>query len=44
MLKKVDCLGLTPESWACIDCGVNTHIIVHHPGIVDTKRFSFPAP
>jgi hypothetical protein len=26
MLKKVDCRGLTPESWACIDCGVNTEL------------------
>jgi hypothetical protein len=23
--KKPDLRGLTPESWHCVDCGVNTH-------------------
>ena len=22
--NKIDCRGLVPESWACVDCGVNT--------------------
>src|ERR1700730_16112473 len=22
--KKIDARGVTPESWACVDCGVNT--------------------
>ena len=24
LFKKIDARGKTPESWACVDCGVNT--------------------
>lgn len=33
LFKKHDLRGKTPESWACIDCGINTA-----PGMLDRVR------
>ncbi|MFY9958320.1 hypothetical protein [Bradyrhizobium sp.] len=33
MNEKVDMRGLVPESWACIDCGINTA-----PGVLNRVR------
>ena len=33
MMKKTDLRGKMPESWACIDCGINTA-----PGFLDRKQ------
>lgn len=33
MDKKIDLRGRTPETWNCIDCGINTH-----PGALSRER------